>query len=105
MIEQRSMLPIRTILHGTYRVEEYLSSGGFGNTYVVTNVQFDEAYALKEFFMKGISQREGQTTVSVSNADNQQQFESQREKYLYIQLSAAVNLGFILMMIIKAIIG
>lgn len=81
MIEQRSMLPIGTILHGTYRVEEYLSSGGFGNTYVVTNVQFDEAYALKEFFMKGISQREGQTTVSVSNADNQQQFESQREKF------------------------
>jgi len=75
------MLPIGTILHGTYRVEEYLSSGGFGNTYVVTNVQFDEAYALKEFFMKGISQREGQTTVSVSNADNQQQFESQREKF------------------------
>jgi len=81
MIEQRSMLPIGTVLHGTYRVEEYLSSGGFGNTYVVTNVQFDEAYAMKEFFMKGISQREGQTTVSVSNADNQQQFELQREKF------------------------
>lgn len=31
--------------------------------------------------MKGISQREGQTTVSVSNADNQQQFELQREKF------------------------
>ena len=81
MIEQRTMLPIGTILHGTYRVEEYLSSGGFGNTYVVTNVQFDEAYAMKEFFMKGVSQREGQTTVSVSNADNQQQFEAQREKF------------------------
>lgn len=32
------MLPIGTILHGTYRVGAYLSSGGFGNTYIVTNL-------------------------------------------------------------------
>lgn len=81
MIDQSTMLPVGTLLHGTYRVEEYLSSGGFGNTYVVTNVEFEEAYALKEFFMKGISQREGHTTVSVSIAENRQQFDAQKEKF------------------------
>ena len=80
-IEKQTMLPIGTMLHDTYRVDKYLSSGGFGNTYVVTNLQFDEQLALKEFFMKGISQRDDQTTVSVSNADNQEQFDSQLEKF------------------------
>ena len=80
-IERQNMLPIGTVLHDTYRVERYLSSGGFGNTYVVTNVQFQETYAMKEFFMKGISQREGRTTVSVSNTENREQFASQLEKF------------------------
>ena len=71
-----------TMLRGIYRIESYLSSGGFGNTYVATNVEFDERVAIKEFFMKGVSQRdENQTTVSVSNHDNAQQFEEQREKF------------------------
>ncbi|MEE0670137.1 MAG: hypothetical protein UCJ37_06465, partial [Prevotella sp.] len=65
-INTPSLLPVGTILHGTYRIESYLSSGGFGNTYVVTNVQFGETRAIKEFYLKGICQREGDSiTVSV----------------------------------------
>ena len=45
------LLPVGTILHGTYKIERYLSSGGFGNTYVVTNVQFGETRAIKEFYL------------------------------------------------------
>ena len=81
-VDNRQMLPIGTMLHtGTYRVDEYLSSGGFGNTYIVTNVQFDERRAMKEFFIKGVSEREGQTTVSVSNEENMEQFAQQRDKF------------------------
>ncbi|MBO4487451.1 MAG: protein kinase [Bacteroidaceae bacterium] len=81
-INNKSMLRVGTMLRGIYRIESYLSSGGFGNTYVATNVEFDERVAIKEFFMKGVSQRdENQTTVSVSNHDNAQQFEEQREKF------------------------
>lgn len=76
------MLRRGTILHGTYRIDEYLSSGGFGNTYVVTNIQLGGRRAVKEFFMKGVSQRDGNnTTVSVSNAENEATFDSQREKF------------------------
>ena len=76
------MLRIGTILHGTYRIDRYLSSGGFGNTYVVTHVGFDEAYAIKEFFMKGVTQRDSNsTTVSVSNSVNQESFLQQKEKF------------------------
>lgn len=51
-INKSAMLPKGTILHGVYRIDSYLSSSGFGNTYVVTNIEFDERYVIKEFFMK-----------------------------------------------------
>ena len=76
------MLKVGTILHGTYRIDRYLSSGGFGNTYVATNVEFEERVAIKEFFMKGVTQRDdNQTTVSVSNSENTNSFLGQKEKF------------------------
>lgn len=81
-INTDNMLRVGTVLHGTYRIDRYLSSGGFGNTYVATNIQFREQYAIKEFFMRGISQRDNNnTTVSVSNTDNRETFASQLEKF------------------------
>lgn len=77
-----NMLAVGTILHDTFRIDRYLASGGFGNTYVATNVNFDETYAVKEFFMKGVNQRNGDSvTVSVSNYDNRHAFEQQRMKF------------------------
>ena len=76
------MLPVGTILHDTYHIDSYLSSGGFGNTYVVTHIAFNETYAVKEFFMRGVTQRDGySTTVSVSNQEKVEEFNSQREKF------------------------
>jgi len=76
------MLSIGTILRGIYRIDSYLSSGGFGNTYVATNIEFDERVAIKEFFIRGVTQRDNnQTTVSVSNSENQDSFLQQREKF------------------------
>jgi len=81
-INNSSMLKVGTILRGTYRIDSYLSSGGFGNTYVATNIEFEERVAIKEFFMKGVTQRdENQTTVSVSNAENHSSFLEQKEKF------------------------
>lgn len=71
-----------TLQNGKYRVERQIASGGFGNTYEVMNVEFEERMALKEFFMKGISERESVTTsVSVSNTLNKSQFEAQKDKF------------------------
>ena len=81
-INSQSMLKVGTILRGIYRIDSYLSSGGFGNTYIATNIEFDERVAIKEFFMKGITERDKATcAVSVSNVDNIAQFEEQREKF------------------------
>lgn len=81
MMDIRSMLPEGTMLrNGTYRIEKHLSSGGFGNTYLVRNVAFNELYALKEFFMKGINLRSG-SEVTVSVPDNNDTYESQMDKF------------------------
>lgn len=76
------MLPIGTILRGIYRVERHIASGGFGYTYFVTNIGFKEVFAIKEFFMEGINDREADTkTVSVSNEANKHQYSEQLEKF------------------------
>ena len=82
-INHESMLPVGTLLQGgKYRIDRYLSSGGFGNTYVATNTEFEEQVAIKEFFMRGVSERQGDSvTVSVSNKDNVTQFSAQKEKF------------------------
>ena len=81
-LNNQNMLQVGTILHGTYKIESYLASGGFGNTYLAKNIEFDETYAIKEFFVKGVCQRDGNsTTISVSNAENTNSFEQQREKF------------------------
>lgn len=82
-IDQQALLPEKTLLQmGKYRVERQLASGGFGNTYEVMNVEFEERMALKEFFMKGITERnDDSTTVSVSNTLNKGQFEAQKDKF------------------------
>ena len=68
-INNQNMLQVGTVLHGTYRIESYLSSGGFGNTYVVCDISNDTLYALKELFVKQICQRTNSTVVRVSNVE------------------------------------
>ena len=82
-ISNLSMLPVGTTLQmGKYRIERYLASGGFGNTYVAKNLNFGVEVAIKEFYMKGITQRDGETqTVSVSNPENAGLFEEQKKKF------------------------
>ena len=80
--QTNEMLRKGTILHGNYRIEDHLASGGFGNTYLATHTELGETFAIKEFYMKGVSERgEDSTTVKVSNTLNRNQFESQRNKF------------------------
>lgn len=76
------MLPVGTVLHNTYRIDKHLASGGFGNTYKATNIEFDETVAIKEFYMKDDCQRgEDGSTVSFVNPDKKAVFEEQKAKF------------------------
>ena len=72
-INPESMLKTETVLRGTYRIDGYLSSGSFGNTYLASHVHLEEKYAIKEFFMNGVTQREKDANyVSISNQANEE---------------------------------
>ena len=73
--DANSMLKVGTVLRGVYRIDDYLASGGFGNTYLATNMEFDEHVAIKEFYMKGVSLRNEDSSVSVSHPENVEMFD------------------------------
>ncbi|MBQ8464031.1 MAG: WG repeat-containing protein [Prevotella sp.] len=78
----KQMLPIGTLLQdGRYQVKRYMGSGGFGNTYEAEQVKLGKPVAVKEFFMRGVNLREG-NTVTVSQAENHEDFEMARDKFL-----------------------
>ena len=76
-------LPIGTFLqNGRFRIDQHLGSGGFGNTYQVTDMTSGSLRAMKEFYLKGVNERDSDSrTVSVSNEENTTEFESQKEKF------------------------
>lgn len=76
-------LPLGTVLHrDCYRIDGYLASGGFGNTYVATDLRFGGKVAVKEFFMRGVSARGADgVTVSISVSQNRPLFDEQMQKF------------------------
>lgn len=46
-------IPSGTILHGRYRVERMLGTGGFGHVYLAVELNSNRQYALKEYFVAG----------------------------------------------------
>ena len=69
--------------NGEYRIEKVLGQGGFGITYLGVQVALDRKVAIKEFFMKGVCERDAETSqVSISNADNKELASRFREKFL-----------------------
>ena len=82
-MESNSFLKVGTLLnHSKYRIEQYLASGGFGNTYEGVNVSLDKKCAIKEFFLKGVVLRDEHTSeVFITHPDNKKAFNSQKEKF------------------------
>lgn len=54
-MQQMETLPAGTILHGRYRVERALGSGGFGHVYLSVDLQTNTPYAIKEYLVTGAS--------------------------------------------------
>ena len=82
-IDKEGMLPVGAELSNKkYKVERYLSSGGFGNTYVAIDTAFDERVAIKELYIKGVCGRlPDNSGISISLTENQRTFAAQQEKF------------------------
>ena len=81
METQQYILQIGAVV-GRYRVVRHISSGGFGITYEVEHINLKTRCCMKEFFMRGINQRVGDS-VTVSVEENRASFEQMRAKFLH----------------------
>ena len=73
-----------TILQGgKYRINRFISSGGFGCTYEATHTLFEETVAIKEFFVKDFCNRDETTAhVTVATQGKQTLVDKLKRKFI-----------------------
>lgn len=59
---EQELRPGALLRHNTYRIERVLGQGGFGITYLATDLNLERKVAIKEFFPKDYCGREGSTS-------------------------------------------
>lgn len=71
-----------TLQGGKYRIDAVVGEGGFGNTYKATNLATGKTIAIKEFFWRGVSDRDDATgNITVSDISHYANFKQQKEKF------------------------
>lgn len=77
-------LPCGKILkNGRYRIFNYISHGGFGNTYLAEDLLLNKYVAIKELFLRDICTRQRQTEeVLVSIDTNKTAFKNLKKKFI-----------------------
>ena len=74
---------ITQLQDGKYRVESLIGSGGFGNTYLATQVALGRKVAIKEFFMKEYCDRDEATSrIIVPTESSRMIVDRYRQKFL-----------------------
>lgn len=72
-----------TLRHNTYRIERVLGQGGFGITYLATDLTLDRLVAIKEFFPKDYCDRAGDTSHITLGTSSSSEFVSRlKAKFL-----------------------
>ena len=72
-----------TILNGCYRIERVLGQGGFGITYLATDIGLDKQVAIKEFFPKVFCSRDPwNSSVKIMTPDNVTLVQKFKKKFL-----------------------
>lgn len=70
-------LPIGYILQGSYRIDSILGQGGFGITYLGTDLTLDRKIAIKEFFPNQYCRRDSTTSHVSSGTDGSKELVEQ----------------------------
>ena len=73
----------KTLKKDRYRIFNYISHGGFGNTYLAEDTLLNKYVAIKELFVRDICARELQTEdVKISIETNRATFEGLKKKFI-----------------------
>ena len=83
MSKSQLLSPGTFLRHDSYRIEKVLGQGGFGITYLATDVNLDRQVAIKEFFPKDYCDRNGDTSFVTLGTVNTKDFvEKLKGKFL-----------------------
>jgi len=75
--------PNTTLQGGKYRIERVLGQGGFGITYLATQLSLQRQVAIKEFFMKDFCSRDENTQkMSIPSTGSSKLVEQYRKKFI-----------------------
>ena len=90
MNKEIPLLPVGTVLRGTYRIERFIHSGGFGCVYEVRHVLLGTRHSVKEFFVKEFCNREeGTGRVTIGTESQAKMVAHLRKKF--VEEACAIN--------------
>ena len=82
-VNNSGLKPGALLRHDTYRIERILGQGGFGITYLATDLSLDRFVAIKEFFPKDYCDREESTShITVGTSSNVELVSRLKAKFL-----------------------
>lgn len=74
MIDTMGLKVGAMLRHDTYRIEKILGQGGFGITYLATDINLDKKVAIKEFFPKNYCDRDDTTSQVTLGTQGSKEF-------------------------------
>ena len=82
-VNNNGLKPGALLRHDTYRIERILGQGGFGITYLATDLSLERYVAIKEFFPKDYCDREESTShITVGTSSNIELVSRLKAKFL-----------------------
>ena len=81
-MDSRVILPVRTVLDGTYRIVRVVGSGGFGITYEAEDVSLRTTVAIKEYYPVEFGDRDSTMSVRPKSERHKQTFDWGRSNFL-----------------------
>ena len=81
-MDSRLVLPVNTVLDGSYRIMRVVGSGGFGITYEAEDINLGTMVAIKEYYPFDFGDRDATMSVRPKSERHKQTFDWGRSNFL-----------------------
>ena len=82
VLDSRLLLPVNTLLDGSYRIKRVVGSGGFGITYEAEDINLGTMVAIKEYYPFDYGDRDATMSVRPKSERHKQTFDWGRSSFL-----------------------